>query len=52
MNSVAHAVIAGTAEASHTALPAPVWVFAVVPLVVFAGLLLVTFAFSGVGKRD
>lgn len=51
MNAVAHTVLAETAEASH-ALPAPVWVFAVVPLVVFAGLLLVTFAFSGVGKRD
>jgi hypothetical protein len=43
-------VLAAGAEAG-TALPAPAWVFGGVALVVFTGLLLVTFAFANVAHR-
>jgi len=41
------------AETSQTvsALPVPSWVFGAVALVVFSGLLLVTFAFASVANR-
>jgi hypothetical protein len=44
-------VVAAESAGSASALPVPAWVYGAVALVVFSGLLLVTFAFANVSHR-